>query len=170
MIRLLALLAALVLLPGLAARAADTAPTPAGALAGLPMDSDFVFMSRVKGEFPAQSYLELPKAGPVDGRITLWTASVLPADQSVGGHVGFLMLRPNSFDCDKRLHRWESSVVLDTDNAIIDRPTASGWQAVESRSITEYALKLACGEAAPSGERLAGLAGVRADAARRPFS
>ncbi|MDQ0464943.1 hypothetical protein QO010_002727 [Caulobacter ginsengisoli] len=158
--RLFALFAALLLFPAMAAAA------PAG---GPPEDTVFVFMSTMTGALPAQGYVELPKTAPVDSRITLWTATVARADDSVAGHKGFLMLFQMTFDCRTRMHRWEGGIVLDAADAIIGRKGPDDWETIEPKSVNELALKTACGESDPPDELYVGVPAVRADAASRSF-
>lgn len=139
--------------------------TPSG---GPPADTAFVFVNTMgDGDNIAQGYLERPSAAPVDGVITLWTATVPPADQPVAGHRGFIMLERMSFDCVKRMNRWSGGVILDGDDKLLSVDEPDDWQAVAPKSVNENALKVACGETPPSAETLTGVPAVRADAERR---
>lgn len=167
-------LAALVLVPGLIPGLARAAP-PAGDLmekpkpsGGPPADTVFIFVNTMGPDDDlAQGYIERPKAPPVDGRITLWTATVPPADKPVAGHKGFIMLERMSFDCERRMNRWSGGVILDSEDRLLETDEQHDWKAVGPGSVNENALKLACGEVPPPAETVTGVPAVRADAERR---
>lgn len=164
-----ALLLLVLLTPALAGPAAAgdymEKPTPSG---GPPADTVFVFVNTMgEGDSIAQGYLERPTAAPADGVITLWTATVPPADQPVAGHRGFIMLERMSFDCVRRMNRWSGGVILDGDDKVLSVDEPDDWQAVAPKSVNDNALKVACGEIPPAAEALTGVPAVRADAARR---
>ncbi len=170
MIRFFAAIAVAVMLPALALAAPSAGDfmekaTPSG---GPPDDTVFVFLSTMGGDdAPAQAYIELPRTQPVDGLITVWTATVPPADKPVAGYLGWIMLERMSFDCVKHLHRWSGGIVLDGQGRVVVSDGQKDWEVVEPKSVNDDALKLACGRSDPPDELVMGVAAVRADAAKR---
>lgn len=167
--RLCAAVFTLLLSPALAAAGPAQSLMEKAKPAGPPDDTAYVFLDSMDGNsgMAAQAYLELPRAKPVDGRVTLWTATVPPSETVVDGAKGWLMLVRMGFDCQTRQHRWSGGVVLDATGEVIQTDAPGDWIDTEPESMIATALKVACGEQDPPAEVLVGVAGLRADAAKR---
>jgi hypothetical protein len=114
------------------------------------------------------SYLRLPEAAPVDGRVDAWILLMFSPSQSpIPGKPVFWMMQ-QTFDCSaKQIRPGGVQMYVDPNQRVTwVRPMNEGWLAVDTGAMAK-ALDLACGTGKPDTPVLTDVAAARADATKR---
>lgn len=144
-------------------------PPPADA----PLTGRFVFVGIQNADMPSgqtlrvSSYLRLPGAGPVNGRLDIWVMSMFPPSSDLfDGKPTFWMIQ-ETVDCPATAIKAGSMLMYAEPDQRIGwgQPADTSWSPPDAGALTQ-ALEIACGRVAP-GPVLADTAAVRADATRR---